>query len=323
MRQYCAEQKYDFVWFCKDIERVYTGKKVNAVDKKKKSEEFKKKKQISGVKVDKLSAAEYQENTSNILRILEQYLDMKYLIISLDKIENISYLRFQFQKYGLYVYEMGAVNKKEELKESLKENEILFYLDYFVIILPKEYSRQSFLWTRFYKIFGELYENMIDKSINLECIGEMLSYICKKIEINSSSTILDYGCGSGLSTLVPFEGKIIGYEPIYEMRRQARYRGMLAVSSSGIQKIPENYFDAVFSSYVFHMAVSEENIKYIINKMKPDAFWIANFYKGMNEEVINTIFQKNNFIIEQVYDMQEKFGNVYEYRRNGTTGNKK
>ena len=25
----------------------------------------------------------------------------KYLIISLDKIENISYLRFQFQKYGL------------------------------------------------------------------------------------------------------------------------------------------------------------------------------------------------------------------------------
>ena len=39
--------------------------------------EFKKKKQISEVKVDKLSAAEYQENTSNILRILEQYLDMK------------------------------------------------------------------------------------------------------------------------------------------------------------------------------------------------------------------------------------------------------
>lgn len=66
VRQYCAEQKYDFVWFCKDIERVYTGKKVNAVDKKKKSEEFKKKKQISEVKVDKLSAAEYQENIRRI-----------------------------------------------------------------------------------------------------------------------------------------------------------------------------------------------------------------------------------------------------------------
>ena len=82
MRQYCAEQKYDFVWFCKDIERVYTGKKVNAVDKKKKSEEFKKKKQISEVKVDKLSAAEYQENTSNIFImkiffLLENYLNLR------------------------------------------------------------------------------------------------------------------------------------------------------------------------------------------------------------------------------------------------------
>ena len=76
-KKYCDGLGYEFVWFCKDIERVYTGKKVNAVDKKKKSEEFKKKKQISEVKVDKLSAAEYQENTSNILRILEQYLDMK------------------------------------------------------------------------------------------------------------------------------------------------------------------------------------------------------------------------------------------------------
>ena len=76
-KKYCDDHEAEFVWFCKDIERVYTGKKVNAVDKKKKSEEFKKKKQISEVKVDKLSAAEYQENTSNILRILEQYLDMK------------------------------------------------------------------------------------------------------------------------------------------------------------------------------------------------------------------------------------------------------
>ena len=60
-----------------EMEKELTEEKVNAVDKKKKSEEFKKKKQISEVKVDKLSAAEYQENTSNILRILEQYLDMK------------------------------------------------------------------------------------------------------------------------------------------------------------------------------------------------------------------------------------------------------
>ena len=76
----------------------------------------------------------------------------KYLIISLDKIENISYLRFQFQKYGLYVYEMGAVNKKEELKESLKENEILFYLDYLLIKVGRvRFELTMYLTSRFYR----------------------------------------------------------------------------------------------------------------------------------------------------------------------------
>lgn len=27
VKQYCAEKGYDFIWFCKDIERVYLGKR--------------------------------------------------------------------------------------------------------------------------------------------------------------------------------------------------------------------------------------------------------------------------------------------------------
>lgn len=57
----------------------------------------------------------------------------------------------------------------------------------------------------------------------------------------------------------------------------------------------------------------------MMTKMKPNALWIANFYKGLNEEIINNIFRKNGFRVERVCDMQEKFGNVYEYRRNETT----
>ena len=29
VQQFCKQQNYDFVWFCKDIERVYIGKKVD------------------------------------------------------------------------------------------------------------------------------------------------------------------------------------------------------------------------------------------------------------------------------------------------------
>ena len=36
-KRYCDEKGYDFIWFCKDIERVYLGKKVDDSQKKKES----------------------------------------------------------------------------------------------------------------------------------------------------------------------------------------------------------------------------------------------------------------------------------------------
>lgn len=251
--------------------------------------------------------------------MMRQFKTNNYLVVSLNNLENIYYLKIRFRKYGLYIYEMKDINKKKLLIELLKENIVLPYLDCFILILPQEYVKQTLFWKKFYKVFGASYENMIDKSVNLECIKAMILHIDKKIKINSSSIILDYGCGSGLSMLIPCKGEIVGYEPIYEMRKQAKSRGMRTISSNELKEIPEKYFDAVFFSYVFHMSVSEKNINYMMTKMKPNALWIANFYKGFNEEIINNIFRKNGFRVERVCDMQEKFGNVYEYRRNETT----
>ncbi len=77
VRQYCDERGADFIWFCKDIERVYLGKKVDQSQKKTESATFKSKKLINNVDVNKLSAADYQANTSNIMRILDKYLTRK------------------------------------------------------------------------------------------------------------------------------------------------------------------------------------------------------------------------------------------------------
>ena len=48
-RQYCAENGYDFVWFCKDVESVYLGKKVDDKQKGTEAALFKAKKLIAGV----------------------------------------------------------------------------------------------------------------------------------------------------------------------------------------------------------------------------------------------------------------------------------
>lgn len=77
VKRYCDSQGADFVWFCKDIERVYIGKKVDDSQKGKEAAMFKAKKQIANVEAGKLSVVVYRANTSNILHILDQYLTRK------------------------------------------------------------------------------------------------------------------------------------------------------------------------------------------------------------------------------------------------------
>ncbi|MBP3700417.1 MAG: hypothetical protein J6I64_00865 [Lachnospiraceae bacterium] len=76
-QQYCNDQGYDFIWFCKDIERVYLDKKVDDSQKQKEATRFKEKKLIASVDANRLLAGCYQANRSNIMKVLDQYLERK------------------------------------------------------------------------------------------------------------------------------------------------------------------------------------------------------------------------------------------------------
>ncbi|MEE1518233.1 MAG: hypothetical protein UF228_11630 [Lachnospiraceae bacterium] len=77
VQQYCKQQNYDFVWFCKDIERVYIGKKVDDSKKKDEATKFKTKKLIKKVDCKKLISRNYKLNTSNIMNVLDTHLCRK------------------------------------------------------------------------------------------------------------------------------------------------------------------------------------------------------------------------------------------------------
>lgn len=77
VEQYCKSCGADFVWFCKDIERTYLGKKVEKNQKKDEARKFKEKNLIHKINASQLSVSEYQKNTSNILLILDKYLERK------------------------------------------------------------------------------------------------------------------------------------------------------------------------------------------------------------------------------------------------------
>ena len=76
-QQYCAQRDAELIWFCKDVERVYLGKKVDDSQKKQEAAAFKAKRQMKNVKESRLEAKCCQANTSNILKILDAYLTRK------------------------------------------------------------------------------------------------------------------------------------------------------------------------------------------------------------------------------------------------------
>lgn len=51
---FCNKNDFLFVWFCKDIERVYLGKKVVDKEKGKEAIKFKRQKLINNVKIENL-----------------------------------------------------------------------------------------------------------------------------------------------------------------------------------------------------------------------------------------------------------------------------
>lgn len=76
--QYCTDNKYELVWFCKDIERVYLGNRVEVNKKGKEAKRFKANKLIKSIDASKLSSNCFGANRSNILKIFDRYLTRKY-----------------------------------------------------------------------------------------------------------------------------------------------------------------------------------------------------------------------------------------------------
>ena len=72
-QEFCKANNYEYVWFCKDIERVYLGKKVEDGLKNREATKFKAKKLIDGVSESRLMGKAVSLNMSNILSVLDKY----------------------------------------------------------------------------------------------------------------------------------------------------------------------------------------------------------------------------------------------------------
>lgn len=74
---YAAQEGYDLVWFCHDVEEVYIGKSIVKDAKKNRAIEFKKKKEIEAIDEKKIASNRIYNCTSNILAVFDKYLGRK------------------------------------------------------------------------------------------------------------------------------------------------------------------------------------------------------------------------------------------------------
>lgn len=234
-----------------------------------------------------------------------------FYVVSQKQIPQSRNTRFLIRYQSLYIY----ITKESLWDQSCYNGTMIHYMNCFWLVLPTDYLQQSVLWRDFYQCFGEYYEDLIDDNYNIRCIQMLVSHINAQTGPDPSKKILDFGCGSGLSTKVIAPGNTVGYEPVEEMRKQARQRGLKLLTREEIQNMSMPAFDAVFSSYVFHMAVLDEDIEMVLERMKEGAVWVANFYKDINLEHINAVFQRYGCKLRRLKIQEERYGAVYEYQK--------
>lgn len=77
IQKYCIDNGYDFVFFCKDIEDVYWGKRVADTEKINAVKKFKSTHAIEKMEPKRLYRKRYQIHCSNIMNVLDKYWDRK------------------------------------------------------------------------------------------------------------------------------------------------------------------------------------------------------------------------------------------------------
>lgn len=77
IKDYCNRERYEFVFFCKDVENVYWGEQVKDSEKVKKASNFISNNKIGSLNESNLRTSNYRRHCSNILTILDNFLVRK------------------------------------------------------------------------------------------------------------------------------------------------------------------------------------------------------------------------------------------------------
>lgn len=77
IKQFCEKNNFELIWFCHDIEEVFVGRQISDSQKVQTAKAFRLKHEVEKVSQEQLAQENLKPCASNILRVLDQYLERK------------------------------------------------------------------------------------------------------------------------------------------------------------------------------------------------------------------------------------------------------
>ena len=163
------------------------------------------------------------------------------------------------------------------------------YLDRFYLLVPaNDGGRRQKLLDEFFSFIARDYESLIDRDRNIDNIRNLLKFVNPYVPVPGEATIIDYGCGTGLSYIVAkeFRLNLIGLDRCPAMRAIASHRGMKVWNPGDLARQPSNSIDASLASYVFHLLPNTKELELLWARIKPGGILVANFHKDVGEDLV-------------------------------------
>jgi cyclopropane fatty-acyl-phospholipid synthase-like methyltransferase len=118
------------------------------------------------------------------------------------------------------------------------------------------------------------------------------------------STILDFGCGPGLSLRVAGPYHLVGCDVSATMRARARANGLATIEPMDLRS-HEDSFDGMFASYVFHLVVPEEDLLAAVRCIRRGGRIAINFHKGCGLKEVESAMTQDEGLRELAVSPRE------------------
>jgi SAM-dependent methyltransferase len=229
-------------------------------------------------------------------------------------------LNLLFTSKGLAVFDAAITAEDVKLLDSISNLRLSRYLDRYYIWAPEDdLAYRQRIFDAFFESIADSYDSLIDVHRNLENIRNLIRILRESMDRFVGSTIVDYGCGTGLSHRLTADLgiSVIGVDRCPKMRQIAAQRGMLVCNIGELAQRPQDSIDGAFSSYVFHLLPHAHGLQLLWSRLRPNGVLAVNFHKNQGIELVESCIQQMNGTIVKLnrHANSEKHGRYAAYRK--------